>query len=137
MGYEIKTIFWDEAESEPEAYNEAFLASLRGELKALETDGTKPAAVLLDPRFYSGKGNFWACGEKKDAALFESFTAAMLHAARRLKDCAAIAGFMLPDFQSDWETLAQAGLEDSCVESFKAAFAKKHGHYEFVRRQKA
>ena len=135
MEYEIKPIFWDEVEPECETYDEAFLASLRAELKERETNGAKAASILLDPRFYSGKGNFWACEEKKDASLFELFTAAMLHAARRIKDCAAIAGFMLPDFQSDWENLAQAGLEDSCVQSFKAAFAKKHGHYEFVRRR--
>ena len=135
MEYEIKPIFWDEVEPECGTYDEAFLASLRAELKERETNGAKAASILLDPRFYSGKGNFWACCEKKDAALFELFTAAMLHAARRIKDCAAVVGFVSPDIINDWEDLAQAGLEDSCIESFKAAFAKKHGHYEFVCRR--
>lgn len=135
MEYEIKPIFWDEVEPECETYDEAFLASLRAELKEREAGGAKAVPVLLDPRFYSGKKNFWACGEKKDAALFEAFTAAMLHAARRIKDCAAVAGFVLPDFANDWENLAQGGLEDSCAQSFKAAFAKKHAHYEFVPRR--
>lgn len=136
----VYTLFWDNVEgSAPEEYNEAFLAALRDDLKKKEAESTK--SVYIEPRFYSGTGDFWACAEVRNADLFDAFTAAMVHTARRLKDCSLIAGFILPDFDTDWAALCttdnpagKAGEASRALygDSFKQAFAKKYSHYEFI-----
>ena len=138
MSIAVYTVFWDDVEgAAPEEYNEAFLASLREDLKKEESGCIK--SIYIEPRFYSGKGDFWACAEKQTAELFNAFTVAMVHTARRLKDCTLIAGFVLPDFEKDWNALI-AGKDDEEAQyalygnSFKQAFAKKYSHYEFISR---
>ncbi|WP_428770880.1 hypothetical protein V1L52_03290 [Treponema sp. HNW] len=143
MSVDLYTIFWDEVEgSAPEEYNEAFLAAVRDDLKRRERSNAQP--VYIEPRFYSGKTDFWACAEKRDSELFAAFTAAMVHTARRLKDCERIAGFVLPDFDRDWAALCicsdctekadEAAARALYIDSFKQAFAKKYSHYEFISR---
>ena len=75
--YSVK---WSEVEENPEEYNEDFLAKLRDNLKNLEE---KKEFVFIEPVF------------DKDAE-FEQFTAAMKHAARRIKDCLSVIGFAIP-----------------------------------------
>ncbi|MGI5174422.1 hypothetical protein H0R92_12605 [Treponema sp. OMZ 840] len=143
MSYDVYTIYWDEVEGfDREVYNEAFLADVREKLKKNEESINTP--LYIEPRFYSGTGDFWACAQTYSEELFEAFTAAMLHTARRLKDCKRIAGFILPDFDTDWAALCAAGIPPektgespraSYTDFFKGAFAKKYPHYEFIERQ--
>ncbi len=134
--YNQKDIFWNDIESAGiEEYDEAFLASVRSELKILEEAGVQ---FLIVPKRFSGIASFWGCSEgeimseEKEQEFFEIFTATMVHLARRIKDCKNIAGFIYPDFQNDWPVLQH--YENEYKENFKAAFQKKHSHYIFVER---
>ena len=101
---------WREVEPDEEgAYNEEKLAALRLELKALE--GTSQF-VYISP-----------VADKNAAA--EQLTAAMKHAARRLKDCTAIAGFAIPDTFSA-ENAAH----------FVEELSQKHAQYVFFSKVK-
>ena len=138
MNIDVYTVLWDDVEgAAPEEYNEAFLASLREDLKKKEAENAK--SIYIEPRFYSGSGNFWACAEKQTAELFDAFTAAMVHTSRRLKDCTLIAGFVFPDFDADWAALITGkGDEETArtfyTDAFRQAFQKKYSHYEFISR---
>jgi hypothetical protein len=96
------------------AYNEAFLAALRHSLKARESgDNSNDAAI--EPVFTVPP---WAAtlsrGEQE-----QHFAAAMLHTARRIKDCAVVRGFRLTGFA--------APLADA----IKAGLTPKHPAYEY------
>lgn len=105
-----KSVAWSQVEPEAEAYDEAFLAALREELKALEDDGK---FVYIDALF----------DKEGDAA---SFTAAMKHCARRIKDCVSVAGFSIP------QALAKDGFaEGSPAADYIAELSQKHGQYVF------
>ncbi len=129
--YTMKIIYWDSIEPTGiEEYNEVFLANLRLELKE-----QNDSQILLVPKRFSNNGDFWGSvvSSKKtvdaENELYEYFTAAMLHLARRCKDCDIVAGFAYPDFEQDWELLkdSQSVLKDD----FSDAFQKKHKHYVF------
>ncbi len=129
-----KIIFWDEIEKAgAEVYDEAFLASLRLEIK-----GLGDSQVLIVPNRFSGNGAFWGCSdselmnEKSETELFETFTASFLHLARRIKDCKNVVGFAFPDFDTDWDVLKHYQSEHK--ENFAAAFQKKHSHYLFIEK---
>lgn len=94
---------WSDVEPEEGAYNESFLADLRNELKSLEARG---AFVLVEP----------VCDKREDA---EPLIAAMKHTARRIKDCAAVVGFAVPE-----ELLGSA-------DEYIAELGAKHAHYCF------
>ncbi len=131
-----KVVFWDAVEHAGiEEYDEAFLASLRTELKTLEADEKK---VIIVPRRFSNTADatFWGCAasevmnEESELEFFEAFTSAMVHLARRIKDCKNVLGFEYPNFNSDWEVLGHYSSEYK--EKFMAAFQKKHSHYIFI-----
>ncbi len=132
--YIQKIVYWDCVErSGSEEYDEAFLASLRAEVKCAEGE-KKP--IIIIPRRFSGDGSFWGfsdseiMNQESEIEFFESFTSAMVHVARRIKDCKNIVGFLYPDFESDWSILQHYSNEYK--EKFKAAFQKKHSHYIFT-----
>ncbi len=105
-----KTVAWSQVEPVAESYDEAFLAALREELKALEED---KKFVYIDAVF-----------DREDAAA--AFTAAMKHCARRIKDCVSVAGFSIPD------ALTKDGFaEGSSAAEFIAELSQKHGQYVF------
>ncbi len=132
--YIKKVVYWDEIErSGVEEYDESFLAALRSDLKSSEVDNH---TIIIVPKRFSGDGAFWGCfdleimTEETEAELFETFSSAFLHLARRIKDCKNIAGFAYPDFDTDWEILKHHSQEYK--ENFMAVFQKKHSHYVFV-----
>ncbi|MBQ7159109.1 MAG: hypothetical protein IJS09_06785 [Treponema sp.] len=105
-----KTVRWSQVEPETDAYDEAFLAALRDELKALEEQGK---FVYIDAVF----------DKDGDAA---QFTAAMKHCARRIKDCVSVAGFSVP------EQIAGGGFaEGGSAAEYIAELSQKHGQYVF------
>lgn len=105
-----KTVRWSEVEPAPEAYDEAFLASLRDELKNLEA---QKKFVYIDAVFDKE-------GEPAQ------FIAAMKHCARRIKDCVSVAGFALP------AALTAGGFaEGSVAVDFVAELSQKHAQYVF------
>ncbi len=130
--YNIRTVFWDSIEPTGiEEYNESFLADLRLQLKEINSDGN----VLLVPRRFSGEESFWGSSENSKKTIdaenenYEYFTAAMLHLARRCKDCECIVGFAYPDFEQDWELLKDS--QEVLKDDFASVFKKKHQQYVF------
>ena len=109
-----KQVRWSDVEPEPEAYNEAFLAELRDALKAAEATG---AYVFIEP----------VCDKAIDTpALTEQCIAAMKHCARRIKDCASVAGFALPG------AFAATGFApNTSAALFIEALSQKHAQYVF------
>lgn len=102
-------IFWSKIEIEDEIYNEEFLAALRDELKSLEN--LKKFAILVpvvDKPI-----------ENEERA--ELFMNACNHAARRVKDCASVAGFEIP-----------AELKNA--DDFTELLSKKHPQYVYFSR---
>lgn len=95
--------------------NEAYLAELRDSLKSLESADEK---VILEPSACDA-----AC---KDTECALALTAAYKHCARRVKDCAAVAGFAVPEAFS----LMERGGE--LAENFRKELLEKHPHYIFV-----
>ncbi len=129
-----KIVYWDEIEKSGEGeYDEAFLASLRAELKMYEHSQKQ---VIIVPMRFSGNDKFWGCSdtevmsEQAEVELFEIFTTSFLHLSRRIKDCKNVIGFVNPDFTSDWEFLQHYSLEYK--NNFMAAFQKKHSHFVFI-----
>lgn len=98
-------------EPEPERYDEAFLAGLRLFLKSAEADGFA-AVFSFAP----------AAGSPLDK-VEPSFVEAAAHMARRVKDCACVLGFLLPD-----------GCGREFALGFAARFAKKHPAFVFFLR---
>ena len=74
---------WTQVGCDESSYNEEFLASFRDFLKALEEKGGYAAVIPLADRQP-------AAGEE------EAFVASFKHCARRIKDCASVAGFAVP-----------------------------------------
>lgn len=89
---------WSTVELEAEAYNEEYLAALRDQLKALEEAGTFAVLVPVADK------------PLETPEQEELFINAFNHTARRVKDCASVAGFELPsqlkDKQAFMDTLA-------------------------------
>ncbi len=129
-----KYVFWDQIEkSGIEEYDESFLANLRSELKELEGNVEK---IIIVPKRFSGKDTFWGfsdsevMSEEAEVDFFDNFTSAMVHLARRIKDCKNIAGFSYPDFENDWNVLGH--YANDYKKNFMTAFQKKHSHYIFI-----
>lgn len=102
-------VAWKTVEISEGVYNEEFLAALRDFLKNVEALGVYAVVV--------SETNGTACG-----AALEQYTAAMVHAARRIKDCESVVGFSLPpELAADGE----ASL------SFMNAMAVKHAQYVY------
>ena len=129
--FDTRIIYWNSVEPTGiEEYNEAFLADLRLELKDSSAN-----QILLVPKRFDGENNFWGSPESSvqsvdsENELYEYFTAAMLHLARRCKDCETVIGFAYPDFEQDWKLLQTS--QEVLKADFSDAFQKKHKHYIF------
>ena len=89
---------WSTIELEDEAYNEEYLAQLREQLKAMEEAGTFAVLVPVADK------------PLETPEQEELFINAYNHTARRVKDCASVAGFELApnlkDKQAFMDTLA-------------------------------
>lgn len=89
---------WSTVELEDEAYNEEYLAQLREKLKAMEEAGTFAVLVPVADK------------PLETPEQEELFINAYNHTARRVKDCASVAGFELApnlkDKQAFMDTLA-------------------------------
>lgn len=109
----VARVPWSAVETDAGEYDESYLASLRDFLKSMEESGSS-AIILADD-----EGN--AQGERAGA-----FIDAAAHCARRVKDCASVAGFALPDSIAKSESLAS-----KFIESLRA----KHPHYVFFASQ--
>ena len=83
-------------------YDEMYLAALRVFLKSIEAYGAYAIVVPISD-----------CGA-------ERLTQAMCHTARRIKDCASVIGFTLPD-----------ALTESEATTFTDAMSAKHAHYVY------
>ena len=90
------------AEISENTYDEMYLAALRVFLKSIETYGAYAVVVPISD-----------CGA-------ERLTQAMCHTARRIKDCAAVIGFAIPD-----------ALTESEATTFTEAMSAKHAHYVY------
>lgn len=112
-------ISWAKVELSENSYDEAFLASLREELKAL--DGQDKYVILspsIDKKFETPEE-------------IEAFITTVNHTARRLKDCTCIAGVLLPD------ELLEKGIDSSSpAANLMETLAIKHAQYVyFVKKQ--
>ncbi|MBQ6780539.1 MAG: hypothetical protein IJP62_04830 [Treponema sp.] len=105
-----KTVKWSQVEPQDEMYDESFLAALRDELKNLEA---QKKCVYIDAIF-DRNGN---AGQ---------FTAAMKHCARRIKDCASVAGFSIPP-----ELAKDGGTEGNAAAMYQEELLQKHQQYVF------
>ncbi|MFA6857269.1 MAG: hypothetical protein WCR31_08680 [Treponema sp.] len=102
-------INWKEIEISNGVYNEEFLAVLRGFLKKIEMQGMY--AVIIPETNGAAGGDSLA-----------SYTAAMVHTARRIKDCESVVGFAFPE---------ELAGDDFAVSSFIDIMAIKHAHYVY------
>ncbi len=109
-----KAVAWSAVEPSLEAYDEAFLATLRDELKNDEATGT---FVFIEPIVDK---------PITDAASYEQFTAAMKHCARRIKDCVSVAGFAIPA-----ALVATGFAPGSIATAYREALSEKHAQYVF------
>lgn len=98
---------WTQVGCDETSYNEEFLASFRDFLKALEEKGGYAAIIPLADRQPAG-------GEAED------FVASFRHCARRVKDCASVAGFAVP-----------AGVPGVDAAFFMEELSAKHPQYVF------
>jgi len=94
--------------------NEEYLASLRNQLKDLEAQGQE---LLLEPAF--------SADDCKDVEKALQITADYKHCARRVKDCASVKGFVIPQAFKGMERGAEI------IENFKSELLEKHPHYIF------
>lgn len=102
---------WSTVEMEDEIYNEEFLATLRDQLKQMETAGTYAILVPLVDKPLTNEIET------------EYFINAYNHTARRVKDCESVAGFELP-----------AELKDT--DAFMEKLAIKHAQYVYFTKAK-
>lgn len=105
-----ETINWSTIEMEDEIYNEEYLADLRNKLKSYDEQGKFAVLVpVVDKPLETP--------EQK-----ELFINAYNHAARRIKDCVSVAGFVFPEV-----TLSDAAF----LQDFMDTLAIKHAQYVY------
>ena len=112
------TVPWHSVELEPGVYNEEILAALRTYLKKLEENGRFAFIVPEAEESLS------------DADSAGSFISAMVHTARRVKDCKSVIGFALPEqfIRND----GSAGISaDGYSRWFINDMNVKHSHYVY------
>ncbi len=109
-------IKWSAVELEPGAYNEEFLATLRDYLKTLENNGFYAFVVPETVR------------PLPDADAVQSYIDAMVHCARRIKDCVSVVGFAIPAelLKKD----SDLGV-NSYAQWFMNEMNVKHAHYVY------
>ena len=107
---------WEKIDLGGENYNEELLAGLRDYLKNLEEKGQFAFIVPSTKK------------EIPDADTADSYIKAMVHTARRIKDCVSVIGFAVPD-----ELLAKDSEldENSYSQWFVNEMNVKHGHYVY------
>lgn len=101
---------WSQIQLAGDTYNEEFLAELRTTLKTFEEAGKFAVLVPI------------ADMPLESAEQTESFIAAFNHTARRIKDCAAVAGFEIPPELND-------------AQDFIDTLAVKHAQYVYFSKQ--
>lgn len=99
---------WTDTGTDEDSYNEAFLAGLRSWLKSLEEKRSFAFIVPVADKVPSSDA------EK------ERFIASFSHCARRIKDCAHVIGFAVP--------------EEADPMLFMQELSAKHSHYIFFSR---
>lgn len=113
-------------ETEPECYNEEYLASLRDFLKKLEEDGM---FAILNIVPGNDKGGILIKENAADSEEAAAYIACINHTARRVKDCVSVAGIWI---DSDFAAVDGADkvmlLEDELL--------KKHAQYVFFASDK-
>ena len=97
---------WSQVGCDESSYNEEFLASFRDFFKALEDKGGYAAVIPV--------------ADASSAAEKEALTASFKHCARRIKDCASVAGFAVP-----------ACLSGADADFFMEELSAKHAQYVF------
>ena len=112
-GIQIK---WSAVELQPGVYNEEYLAVLRDYLKILEQHGR---FAFIIPQTVK---------ELPDSDTVQSYIDAMVHCARRIKDCTSVIGFAVPA-----ELLAKDSDlgPNSYAQWFVNEMNVKHGHYVY------
>ncbi len=109
----ILTISWKCVEPQEESYNEEFLALLRNFLKKLEAENIYTVIDPIPEIDFTPK-------------LFTSFTAAVVHLARRIKDCSNVIGF----------TIHPSINETSNINFYKEELSRKHSQYLYFTKNK-
>ena len=107
MAYPVK---WSDVEGAEEEYDEAALAKLRDDLKKLEEEGRY---VFIEPVY-----------DKE--AIPGQFISAMKHTSRRIKDCASVIGFAIPE---------QVAGDADVVSAFIEKIGEKHPHYVYFAKK--
>lgn len=115
---------WKDIELEQGLYNEELLASLREYLKKLEENKKFAFIVPVSQK------------EFNDADCTSEFIAAMVHLARRIKDCTSVLGFAIPADFIKKDSL-NGFDENSWTQWFISEMAVKHSHYVYFAEKKA
>lgn len=105
-------VLWQDVETEKGQYNEAYLAALRDSLKTLE-QGNIDAIIVPVTEGLAGAD---------EEHSFEQFIDDMTHTARRIKDCASVLGFAIPD---------EMAQDEKAVGMFIDALNVKHPQYVY------
>lgn len=110
---------WEKIDFGGENYNEEILAALRSYLKKLEENGCFAFIIPSTEK------------EISDSDLADSYIKAMVHSARRIKDCASVVGFAVPDefLKKDSDSAVSVLDENSYSQWFVNEMNVKHGHY--------
>lgn len=101
-------VLCSEVELSPAVFNEEYLAHLRDFLKTMETEEVDAIIVPITDNIAVGDVG--------------GFAAAMVHTARRIKDCASVVGFALPD---------AVASDAQSVSDFIEAMSAKHPQYVY------
>lgn len=109
---------WSKIEIEEGSYNEEILAKLRDFLKKLED---APAFAFIVPQ---------AQKTFADADEADSFIKAMVHAARRIKDCTSVLGFAVAAELMEKDAGKKLD-ENSWTQWFMNEMNVKHSHYVY------
>ena len=97
---------WSDVEFAESEYNEGFLADLRNKLKSLEQENR---FIFIEPIF------------DKDAPV-SRFISAMKHVSRRIKDCACVIGFAIPE---------KIACDSATMKEYTANLSDKHEYYVY------
>ena len=109
---------WKKIEIEEGCYNEELLAKMRDFLKKLEASGSFAFVVPQAQKSFSG-------ADEED-----SFIKAMVHTARRIKDCASVLGFAVAAELMEKDAGKKLD-ENSWTQWFINEMNVKHGHYVY------
>ncbi len=115
-------IYWEGVDFGDGVYNEELLANLRDFIKKGEE---KSGFCFIVPKTKKAVA---------DSEAADFYIAAMVHSARRIKDCANVIGFAVPE---EFLALDADFSENSLTMRFIDEMNKKHGHYlYFLKRDK-